>query len=105
GGTREFTVRLPARRARRQPPESLKELWRPIGMLLGGLLLVILLEPDLGTAITLTIMVGAVLFASGARVRILGGGFALLCAGGLLLVLTRAYMRARLFSFLDPWPD
>src|SRR3954447_17602896 len=100
-----FTVWLAAHLARGKPPESLKELWRPIGMLLGGFLLVILLEPDLGTAITLTVMVGAVLFASGTRLRTLGGGIALLCAGGLLLVLTRAYMRARLFSFLDPWQD
>ena len=100
-----FTIWLAAHLARRKPPESLKELWRPIGMLLGAFLLLILLEPDLGTAITLTVMVGAVLFVSGARLRTLGGGFALLCAGGLLLVLTRAYMRARLFSFLDPWQD
>jgi len=100
-----FTIWLAAHLARRKPPESLKELWRPIGLLLGGFLLVILLEPDLGTAITLTVMVGAVLFVSGTRLRTLGGGAALLCIGGLLMVLTRAYMRARLFSFLDPWQD
>ena len=84
-GAREARVhRSGSRRTsrRRKPPESLKELWRPIGLLLGGFLLVILLEPDLGTAITLTVMVGAVLFVSGTRLRILGGGFALLCLGG-----------------------
>ena len=100
-----FTVWLAAFLARRRPPESLKELARPIGLLLGAFLLLILLEPDLGTAITLAVMTGAVLFVSGVRMRTLGGGGALLCVAGLLLVLTRAYMRARLFSFLDPWQD
>src|SRR5262249_57858300 len=71
----------------------------------GLFLLVILLEPDLGTAITLAVMVAAVLFASGTRVRTLGAGFLVLSAVGLLVVLSRAYMRARLFSFLDPWHD
>src|SRR5205085_6944896 len=65
----------------------------------------ILLEPDLGTAITLAVMAGAVLFASGTRARTLGGGFFLIAAVGLLVVMSKAYMRARIFSFIDPWRD
>jgi cell division protein FtsW len=100
-----FTIWLAAHLSRRKPPDSLKALWKPIGILLGAFLFLILLEPDLGTAITLTVMALAVLFVSGTRLRVLGSGFGLLCVGGLLLILTRAYMRARLFSFLDPWQD
>src|SRR5262249_50451794 len=100
-----LAVWLAAHLAKRKPPQTLHELWRPIGALLCLFLLLILLEPDLGTAITLTVMVAAVLFASGTRVRTLGAGFLILSALGLVLVLSRAYMRARLFSFIDPWHD
>jgi cell division protein FtsW len=100
-----FTLWLAAYLAKRKPPRTLHELWRPIGALLCVFLILILLEPDLGTAITLAVMAGAVLFASGTRGRTLGGGFLLLSALGLLVVLSKAYMRARVFSFLDPWQD
>src|SRR5215813_1554859 len=59
-----LVVAVPVNGARRWAPESLKELARPIGLLLGAFLLLILLEPDLGTAITLAVMTGAVLFIS-----------------------------------------
>jgi cell division protein FtsW len=100
-----FTVWLAAYLARRGPPGSLRELWRPIGVLLGAFLILILLEPDLGTAITLALTAGVLLFAAGTRLRTLGGGVVLLCGVGLLVVLSRAYMRQRIFSFLDPWQD
>ena len=100
-----LAVWLAAHLAKRRPPRTLRELWRPIGALLCLYLLLIMLEPDLGTAITLTVMVAAVLFVSGTRVRTLGASFLVLSTLGLLVVLSRAYMRARLFSFLDPWHD
>jgi cell division protein FtsW len=100
-----LTIWLAAHLARRKPPLTLHELWRPIGALLSVFLLLILLEPDLGTAITLAVMVGAVLFASGTRARTLGGGVLIMFAIGFVVVLSKAYMRARIFSFLDPWQD
>jgi cell division protein FtsW len=100
-----FTVWLAAHLAKRKPPRSLQELWRPIGALLAVFLILILLEPDLGTAITLAVMVTAVLFASGTRGRTLGSGFLLMSALGMVVILSKSYMRARFFSFLDPWQD
>jgi cell division protein FtsW len=100
-----LTIWLAAHLAKRKPPLTLHELWRPIGALLSVFLLLILLEPDLGTAITLAVMVGAVLFASGTRARTLGGGVLIMFAIGFVVVLSKAYMRARIFSFLDPWQD
>jgi cell division protein FtsW len=47
----------------------------------------------------------AILFASGVRARTLGSGFALLAFGAFLVIMSKAYMRARIFSFLDPWQD
>jgi cell division protein FtsW len=100
-----FTVWLAAYLARRKPPRTLQELWRPAGVLLGTFLILILLEPDLGTAITLAVMAGALLFASGTRTRTLVSGFVLTSGLALIVVLSNAYMRARIFSFLDPWQD
>src|SRR4051794_12245591 len=51
--------------AKRQAPRTLKELGKPIGLLVGTFCLLILLEPDLGTVITIVVMVGAVLLVSG----------------------------------------
>jgi cell division protein FtsW len=100
-----FTIWLAAHLSKRKPPRTLQELSRPIGALLGVFLILILLEPDLGTSITLAVMAGAMLFASGTRGRTLGGGFALLALVGLFVVMSKAYMRARVFTFLDPWQD
>jgi cell division protein FtsW len=100
-----FAVWLAAHLTRRKPPQTLHELWRPVGALLCIFLLLLLLEPDLGTSITLAVMVGAVLFASGTRVKTLSGGFLILGGLALVVVLSKSYMRARLFSFLDPWQD
>src|SRR5882757_1516028 len=47
--------------ARKPAPQSLKELARPIGLLVGVFCLLILVETDLGTVITIVVMVGAML--------------------------------------------
>src|SRR5512133_4388392 len=51
--------------SRRPAPRTLRELWRPIGLLLGVFCLLILAEPDLGTAIALVLVLLAVLVVSG----------------------------------------
>jgi cell division protein FtsW len=91
--------------ARRPAPKTLGELIKPLGLVTGVVCALLLAEPDLGTAITIVVMLGGVLVVSGAPPRLLvtAGG---LCAG---LVLVAAwfepYRRARLLSFLNPWDD
>ncbi len=91
--------------ARRPAPRTLGELVKPLGLVTGVVCVLLLAQPDLGTAITIIIMLGGVLVVSGAPARLLvtAGG---LCAG---LVLVAAwfepYRRARLLSFLNPWDD
>ena len=91
--------------ARRPAPRTLGELIKPLGLVTGVVCVLLLAQPDLGTAITIIIMLGGVLVVSGAPARLLvtAGG---LCAG---LVLVAAwfepYRRARLLSFLNPWDD
>jgi cell division protein FtsW len=91
--------------ARRPAPQTLGELVRPIGLVVGAACALILVEPDLGSALAVAIMVGAVLLVSGAPVRTLfaTGGL----AGALVLaaIWLEPYRRARIFSFIDPWHD
>jgi cell division protein FtsW len=91
--------------AKRPAPRSLKELWRPIGLLLGVFCLLILAEPDLGTAISLVVVLLAVLLISGTPVPTLAAGTGIAVALGLVAIWFEPYRRARIFSFIDPWKD
>jgi cell division protein FtsW len=90
---------------RRPAPRTLRELWRPIGLLLGLFCVLILAEPDLGTAISLVIVLLAVLVVSGTPGATLAAGTGVVVALGLLAIWFEPYRRARIFSFLDPWKD
>ncbi len=91
--------------ARRPAPQTLQQLVRPIGILLGAFALLVLLEPDLGTAIAIVVVLAAVLLISGTPVRTLSGGAGIAVALGLAAIWAEPYRRARVFSFLDPWKD
>src|SRR5437870_1826124 len=90
---------------KRPAPRTLRELWRPIGLLLGVFCVLILAEPDLGTAISLVVVVLAVLLVSGTPGATLASGGGIVVALGLLAIWFEPYRRARIFSFLDPWKD
>jgi len=100
-----LAVWLAAHLARRKPPGTLRELWRPIGLLFAVFAALIVLEPDLGTVIAIAVMVGAVLLVSGTPGRVLLGGTAIVAALGLAAIYVEPYRRVRFFSFLNPWHD
>jgi cell division protein FtsW len=100
-----ITVWAAAYLARHPAPQSLKDLWRPTGMLLGAFCLLVLLEPDLGTVIAIVVIVAAVLLISGTPVWTLAAGTSIAVAVGLAAIWFEPYRRARIFSFLDPWKD
>jgi cell division protein FtsW len=91
--------------ARRRPPRTLGELWRPTGFLTVVVCGLILLEPDLGTAIGIVVMLAAMLLVAGTPPRTLAAGVGIAAALGLVAVWLEPYRRARLFSFLNPWQD
>jgi cell division protein FtsW len=91
--------------ARRRAPRSLGELAKPLGFLTAIFCGLILLEPDLGTTITLCGMLLAILLVAGIPVRLLFAASTLAVATGLLAIWIEPYRRARVFSFLDPWSD
>jgi cell division protein FtsW len=90
---------------KRPAPRSLRELWRPIGLLLAVFCVLILAEPDLGTAISLVVVLLAVLLISGTPVPTLAAGTGIAVALGLVAIWFEPYRRARIFSFIDPWKD
>jgi cell division protein FtsW len=91
--------------ARRPAPQTLGELARPLGLVVGAACALILVEPDLGTAVAVTIMVATMLVVAGARLSVLAGAAFLTAAIVLLAIWVEPYRRARLSSFLDPWQD
>jgi len=91
--------------ARRRNPRTLGELVKPLGLLTATFCGLILLEPDLGTTISLCGMMLAVFLVAGVPVRLLLAASVLATAMGLLAIWVEPYRRARVFSFLDPWSD
>jgi cell division protein FtsW len=91
--------------ARRPAPQTLADLVRPIGLVVGAACALILVEPDLGSALAIVIMVAAILLVAGTPVRTLATGSGI--AGMLVLaaIWFEPYRRARIFSFIDPWHD
>ncbi|WCO65222.1 putative lipid II flippase FtsW [Iamia majanohamensis] len=98
-----FVADLLARRCR-EMDDPRRTLWPVVGVL-GGVLLLVLVQPNLGTSLVITAIVLMMLFAAGARMRALAGlgGLAVLAAG--LLVWFEPYRRRRLFAMFDPWSN
>ncbi len=91
--------------ARRRPPRTLGQLARPLGLLTAAFCALILLEPDLGTTITLCLTMLAVFLVAGVPLRVVTAASLLAAGVGVLAIWAEPYRRARIFSFLDPWSD
>ena len=91
--------------SRHRPPRTLKELGRPIGFLVLLFAVLVLVEPDLGTALTLLLVVGAILLVSGTRLPLLGASYGLVFGLAAIAAWSSPYRRDRLLTFLDPWKD
>lgn len=70
--------------------------------LVGGL---IMLQPDLGTTVTILLTASALFFIAGASLRHLLILMAVAAVAGVLLVVGAEYRSGRIESFLDPWKD
>jgi cell division protein FtsW len=91
--------------SRHRPPRTLKELGRPIGILVLAFAGLVLVEPDLGTALTILLVVGAILLVSGTRLTLLASAYSLVFGLAAIAAWTSPYRRDRLLTFLDPWKD
>ncbi len=84
------------------------DFWRtfvPCGVVTGWLALLVVIEPDFGTAMMLVLIFTVVIYTAGARVLHLAmaAAPALVVAAGLLIFVPWRFKR--LVTFLDPWAD
>ncbi|MGH2727461.1 MAG: putative lipid II flippase FtsW, partial [Actinomycetota bacterium] len=84
---------------------TLREIILPLGVIVALITGLILLQPDLGTALVTVAIVFIVVFVAGVPMRLLGGLGLVGGIGALGMALAEGYRRARLFSFLNPFRD
>ena len=82
---------------------SFRQAVAPILLAAGPAILLIVVEPDLGTALVVAFTVAALMIAAGMPMRYLGRLAAVAAVGVMLMVLAQPYQQARLTSFLHPW--
>ena len=82
-----------------------KHLLVPLLPVLGLMVVLVLLEGDLGTALILVPMVAAILYVNGAPTRLFAAGGVVVLAGVAALSLGKSYRLARFASWLDPSND
>jgi len=77
----------------------------PIAIVVGGIVGLILLEPDFGTSMSLLLIAAVMVFAAGINYRYIFGVFLCSLPAVAYLVMGTAYRRQRVLTFLDPWRD
>ena len=82
-----------------------KHLIIPLVPVVGAILLLILLEGDLGTALVMVPMLAAILYVNGAPARLFVAGGALVLGGVALLSMGHSYRLGRFAAWLDPNAD
>jgi cell division protein FtsW len=77
----------------------------PVGVVLLPILVLVLLEPDFGTSMTIALIAAAMIFAAGLDYRYFGASLLLAAPAVAFLVISSPYRFRRLMTFLDPWAD
>jgi cell division protein FtsW len=82
---------------------DLHDLLKPLLLVVGAAILLVVTQPDLGTAMVIAFTTISLLLATGIPMR----NLAIVCGAAffavVLYALVKPYARARLTSFLDPW--
>ncbi|MBI2834850.1 MAG: putative lipid II flippase FtsW [Acidobacteria bacterium] len=98
-----FTAAILERRMDRIDEPSYALL--PIGAVVGLMGCLILLEPDFGTAVSLALVAGVMIFAAGINYRYLAALFLALVPALYIVLMSASYRRRRMLAFLNPWSD
>jgi cell division protein FtsW len=77
----------------------------PIGVVVSGIVALILLEPDLGTAVSIVVIAAVMLFAAGLSYTYVIGSLLAAIPALYMLLMASEYRRKRVFAFVDPWSD
>jgi cell division protein FtsW len=82
---------------------TLKGVLNPLVYVFGAALLLVVSQPDLGTALVIAFTLCALLVAAGMPLRYLATGIGIGVVLVSLFAIVEPYRRARLTAFLDPW--
>jgi cell division protein FtsW len=85
--------------------DDLKYSLFPIAVTLGVGVGLIMLQPDLGTALSLIVIVSVMIFAAGINYRYLLGLLLVSLPAAYVVLISASYRRRRLTVFLNPWED
>ena len=77
----------------------------PVALVTGLVCGLIVIEPDFGTAFTLLMIVGVMVFAAGLPYRYVAGLTLVLAPMLFAVLVSTPYRLQRLLAFLDPWAD
>jgi cell division protein FtsW len=98
-----FTALMLERRMHRIDELSYSIL--PIGIVVGAMVGLIVLQPDFGTAMSLLIIAAAMVFAAGLHYRYFIGTILAVLPVIYVVLVSAPYRRRRLMAFWDPWAD
>jgi cell division protein FtsW len=77
----------------------------PLGLVVGAMVGLILLEPDFGTAMAIVTVTGIMVIAAGLNWSYLAAALAILLPTAWVLIMSSPYRAARIFTFLNPEAD
>lgn len=77
----------------------------PVGLVLGSVVGLIMLQPDLGTALSIIVIVMTMIFAAGISYRYIIGLLLVSLPAASIVLMSADYRRRRMLVFLDPWKD
>ena len=85
--------------------DDLRHSLFPIAMVLGVFVGLIMLQPDLGTALSIIVIVGMMIFAAGISYRYIFGLLLVSLPAASVVLMSASYRRRRMLVFLNPWQD
>jgi cell division protein FtsW len=77
----------------------------PVGIVLGGVVGLIMMQPDLGTALSIIVIVSVMIFAAGINYRYIVGLLLVSVPAAYVVLMSASYRRRRMMVFLNPWED
>jgi cell division protein FtsW len=91
--------------ARPKSVRTLSEISRPLLIVVGAACMLLMAQPDMGTAIVTCLAIGSLLIAAGVPRENLLKIIGVLAVLALIFAIVEPYRRARLLTFLHPWQD
>ena len=85
--------------------DSFREGFLPMLLIMSVVGTLLLLEPDFGAFVVVTVLIMVILFLGGMSLKLYAGLICFLLIGLGLLILDEPYRMDRIIAFMDPWAD